>query len=338
MNVSSNRTIDMGIHVSPENHVNSSSSSQVVWNYCRYRQRIYGNLVANYQLSLVTLFSVTGVFGLFSNIIVVIAIHKTNQLAIQSIKLFRVLSLLDTFNSLSNLFHIKSIVQPFNTSCYYFYVTHFFLYFGIYNSVFMIAVVALDRFLHIFCMQNYNSVFTATRFKLSIGITLLMALYQASATVSSIIINGPGGSGKYTFHLNVLGFVSTIFFYAASLLKLKTHSQVSLNITNTQRGILRITAMYFYFYLVSLSSLLLFQILFNWTNVLSKVGKSGSSFVAIVYFIVPPLIGAVNGFAFLWINRRSRDWLKSFFRSNRIAIGELQRNPHILRLANRPNR
>ena len=327
MNILRNQTTNLSLQFSPEEYINISSSPSTVWVYCEYRRRIYEKLDSNAKLILITLFSITGVFGVFSNIVVVFAIHKTNQLTIQSIKLFRVLSILDTFNSMSNFFHLKSIVQPFNTSCNYLCAMHFVLYFGIYNSTFMVAVVALDRFLHIFYLQNYNSVFTVPRFRFAITITLLMSVYQSCATVVSIISNRPGGSGKYTFHLNVLCFVSVIFFYTASLVKLKTHSQVSLNISNTQRSILRITAMYFYFYLVNLASLLLFQILFNWTDVIANLGdESDRRLVGTVYFNIPAIIGTVNAIAFLWINRRSRDWLKSFFRPNRVAAVEAQQN------------
>ena len=73
---------------------------------------------------------------------------------------YPLLDFLDMFSSLSNFFHLKIMVLPRQTSCIYYHVFNFISQFGIYSSTSMIAVVALDRFLHIFSMQNYNSVYT----------------------------------------------------------------------------------------------------------------------------------------------------------------------------------
>lgn len=150
------------------------------------------------------------------------------------------------FSSLSNFFHLKIMVLPRQTSCINYHVFNFISQFGIYSSTSMIAVVALDRFLHIFCMQNYNSVYTATRFKLSLAIALLLNLYQASAIVINCIINGPAVAGKYTISVSVLCFIFIISLYMGSLVRPKWHNmQVVRNITKTQRSILRIACYVF---------------------------------------------------------------------------------------------
>ena len=240
---------------------------------CHYQRNLHDNPQPYLKLVLVVLFSVSGVFGLFSNIVVVFAIHKTNQLAIQPIKLFRVLSFISIFNSLTTLFRIKGLLHPYQSSCLYYHILNFAFFIGVYNSFFIIVVVALDRFLHITYLQNYSSVFTATRFKLSIAATLLLALYQGSATVISLMINGPDAGAKYTFHLNVVIAASIIFFYTASLVLLRRRNRFIANVSFTQRRILRITSTYFYFYLVNMLALLTYQILLNWTNVFSRLGK-----------------------------------------------------------------
>ena len=301
------------ISLAPDNHTLS---------YCQYKHQLYENLDSNAKLVLIILFFITGVLGVFSNIVVVFAIHKTNQLTIQSIKLFYFLSIFDAFNSLSNFFHLKVMLFPYQTSCIYIYALNLALHLFLYNSMFMVGVVALDRFLHITYLQNYSSVFTAKRFKLSIAITLLIVTYQASATMISGLINGHGFAGRYTIYLNTVGFVFVIFLYTASLVKLRTHIRTVANISNTQRSILKITAMWFNFYFVNLASLLLYQFLNNWTNILSKLSKSEISVIKVGYLNIPAFIGTVNAFAFLWVNKKSRNWLKTFFRPNRITVCE----------------
>ena len=332
MKISNNlTTTNINRQFSPEVHNHSSV-------YCQLQRDIYNNLDLNAKVTLTILFSVTGILGSFLNIVVVFAIHKTNQLAVQSIRLFRILSILDTFNSVVNFFHLKVLLVPsYLTSCAYIYVLSFILYFGLYNSLLMVFVVALDRFLHVSYLQEYSRVFTAIRFKLSIAIALLLALYQSCATAISSIFIGPGVAGKFTFHLNIFGFFSIIFFYAASLVKLRRHSQAHASVSNTQRSILRITALYFYFYLIILIPLLLFQILNNWTDILSDLGDSGRNLVGIITFSIPAFIGIVNALAFLWINRKSREWVKSFFRSSRnVNLEEANIQAQPAKLAIRP--
>lgn len=136
------------------------------------------------------------------------------------------------------------------------------------------------------------------------------------------LINGHGFAGRYTIYLNTVGFVFVIFLYTASLVKLRTHIRTVANISNTQRSILKITAMWFNFYFVNLASLLLYQFLNNWTNILSKLSKSEISVIKVGYLNIPAFIGTVNAFAFLWVNKKSRNWLKTFFRPNRITVCE----------------
>ena len=229
MELSNNRTINISQQFSSEEGNRSSV-------YCQFRRDLYHNLDFDAKVTLIVVFSVTGIFGVLFNMIVVFAIHKTNQLAVQSIKLFRILSILDALNSIFNFFHLKvMLVTSYQIACDYYYVLNFVLHFGIYNSTFMVAMVAFDRFLHVSYLQEYSHVFTVIRFKLSIAITLLLTFYQSCATAFSTMFNGPGVAGKYTVHLNVFIFSSVIFFHTASLVKLKRHNRVVANISHIQR-------------------------------------------------------------------------------------------------------
>ena len=294
---------------------------------CHHRRNLHGNLQSNVQFLMIVLFSVSGGFGIFSNMVVVFAIHKTKQMTIQSIKLFHVLSLISIFNSMTNLFRIKGVLFPYQSSCLYYYAIIFTFFLGVYSSFFMIVVVGLDRYLHITYLQNYSSVFTAKRFKLAITITLLMALYQASATVFSAAMNGPGLAGKYTIPLNALIAVSIIFFYTASLVHLRRRNRFVANTSFAQRRILRITCMYFYFYLANMLILLMYQSLLNWTDIFSKLTQGEKNLLMLSAVNVPTSICIIHAIAFLWINRKSREWLKSFFRSDEIVT---KREPSVV--------
>ena len=299
------------------------SFSQQNNDYCTVIRDMYGSVETNTKIALVTVFSLTGFMGVLFNVVLVIAIHKTNQLAVQSIRLFRLLSILDTFNSIINFFHLRIMLLANKSSCFLYYALNYLVFFAMYNSFAMVVVVAIDRLMHVRYLQNYSRVFTSLRFKLTIGVFMILALYQSCATTYSNIAEGPRKGGKYTIQLNVIFFFAIIFFYTSSLVILKKHSQSSVvtNLSNSTRNILKITGLYFYFYIINVSVPLLYQIVGNWTGLLLKLDENGKSVAGIVIYNMPAFIGAVNAVAFLRINKKCRRWVGSFLQ-NGVGVDE----------------
>ena len=107
-----------------------------------------------------------------------------------------------------------------------------------------------------------------------------------------------------------------------------------------KRNIVKICALYFYFYIINIGILIIYQVVGNWTKVLDGFDESTKSVIGIIYFIFPGLTTIVNAFGFLWINRKAKRWIKSFLPSKRrvhnIAVGEIsnERNAMELQIQN----
>ena len=322
------------------NNISSLVNQQSV--YCQFRRTIYQNLEPNTKTTLGVAFTVVGIIGVLINTLVVIVIHRTKQLNIQSIELFRNFNIIDIFISMTNFLHLIAILDLHHheTKCKVYYILTFLLHLAIYSSSFMVFFTGLDRYIHIKYLKDYNSVFTRLRFKLVGLLFLVYVLYQSIATTISLVTLGPRSAAKYTLELNVLIFVGIIFFYSRSLFILKRHLKATREISSMKRNIVKICALYFYFYIINIGILIIYQVVGNWTKVLDGFDESTKSVIGIIYFIFPGLTTIVNAFGFLWINRKAKRWIKSFLPSKRrvhnIAVGEIsnERNAMELQIQN----
>ena len=300
----------------------NSISSGAIQNssvYCQYRRTIYQNLKPNAKITLRFVFTAVGIIGVLINALVVVVIHRTKQLNVQSIILFRNFSILDIFTSLTNFVHLKAILdeQHHKTKCEVYYVLTFILHWAIYSSSFMVFITGLDRYIHIKYLTDYDIIFTRNRFKVVGLVYLTSVLYQATATTVALMSKGPKTAGEYTVILNVLVFLGIIFFYSRSIFMLKKHMKATRRISSMKRNITKIAALYFYFYIINIGILIMFQVVGNWTKVLDGVDASSNSVIGIIYFILPGFTAIVNAFGFLRINRKAKRWMKSFLPTNR---------------------
>ena len=286
--------------------------------YCQHRRKIYQNLDTNARIVLTSCFSVIGVIGVLVNLLVIFIIHRTKQLDVQSVQLFRNFSILDAFTSIINFVHLKAILDPNQAGCEVYYVLSFLLHWAIYSSSFMVLITGLDRYIHIKYLKDYKIIFTPLRFKVVLVLYFICIIYQSSITAFMLISKGPVTAGPYTMPLNVFGLIGIIYFYSKSIFILKKHSADTITTLSTKKSIVKIAVLYFYFYLFNIAILLVYQALANWTGALNNVDLSTQSVLGTVYSIFPTLTAIVNAFAFLLINTKSRNWLKSFFTSNRV--------------------
>ena len=128
--------------------------------FCQDLKEMYGNIDSKSKIFLTTILSLLGILGVLCNSLVVFCIHKTKQVDIQSIKLYRNFSIIDTFNSIINFVHLKAIIfDPYQTDCMEFYLLRFFLHWAIFSSSYMVPVTGLDRYIHIKYLNNYAIVF-----------------------------------------------------------------------------------------------------------------------------------------------------------------------------------
>ena len=287
--------------------------------YCQFRKTIYQNLESNAKTTLGVAFTVVGIIGVLINILVVIVVHRTKQLNVQSIQLFRNLSIFDIFTSLTNFVHLITILgtPDDQTKCGIHYALAFLLHWAIYSSSFMVFITGLDRYIHIKYLKEYNAIFTQNRFKVILITYFICVLYQSSATTVSLISLGPRTAGKYTLPMNAVVLFGIIFFYSRSIIMLKRHLKATQEISSMKKNIARIASLYLYFYLINIGILIMYQVIGNWTKLLERFDESSKSVIGIIYFIFPGITATVNAFGFLWINRKAKRWIKSFLPSNR---------------------
>lgn len=167
--------------------------------FCQDLKEMYGNIDSKSKIFLTTILSLLGILGVLCNSLVVFCIHKTKQVDIQSIKLYRNFSIIDTFNSIVNFVHLKAIIfDPYQTECMEFYLLRFFLHWAIFSSSYMVPVTGLDRYIHIKYLNNYTIVFTPLKFIIVFVLYFICALTQAVASVVLIVFKGAYADLKYT--------------------------------------------------------------------------------------------------------------------------------------------
>ena len=280
--------------------------------FCQDLKEIYGNIDSKSKIFLTTILSLLGILGVLCNSLVVFCIHKTKQVDIQSIKLYRNFSIIDTFNSIINFVHLKAIIfDPYQTDCMEFYLLRFFLHWAIFSSSYMVPVTGLDRYIHIKYLNNYAIVFTPLKFITVFVLYFICALTQAVASVVLIVFKGAYADLKYTMPLNFSCFLLIVFLQLKSIYLLKNLSMIG--ISSSKRNIVKIASMYFYFYLLTSLVLIVHSFVTKLLKNSRSVDLSLLSVNRVIFFTIPSFMAIGNALTFLWINRKCRTFLKSAF-------------------------
>ena len=294
-------------------HQNNNLTS---WNYtqenvfCQDLRGVYGNIDSKGKIALTIIFSSLGIIGFLSNSLVVICIHKTKQLDVQSIKLYRNFSVIDAFNSFVNFVHLKIILDPYQTECVYHYILRSMLHWTLFSSSFMIPVTAIDRYIHIKHHNNYATVFSPLRFKIALVLYFICSIIQSIVATVVVSLKGFYADLKYTMPLNFIFFVAIVFLHLRSIHLLKKYSMAS-SISSSKRNIVKIASMYFYFYLCSVLIILIHPFVTSWLRNSIDTDLSVLSVNRTIYFSVTTFMAIGNAMTFLWINQKCRNLLKS---------------------------
>ena len=289
---------------------NNSANNTSPTKGCQDIREIYENLDQEAKIILTGFFATWGALGILCNSLVVLCIHKTKQLQIQSIKLIRNFSIIDTFNSIVNFLHLKIILDPHETECMFYYSLRALILWSIYSSVFMVAITAFDRYIHIKYNNNYSSIFSPFRFKIVHVVYFICAFYQVSISMVITVWKGLYKDLIYTMPSNAIVFIVVVSFYLKSIYLLKKHVN-SFELSSSKKNIVKIASLYFYFYLLNMIVLLIHPFLTRW--IISSAGavSSALSVNRVMFFVIPSSIAVGNALSFLWINRKCRNLFKS---------------------------
>ena len=193
--------------------------------------------------------------------------------------------------------------------------------FTMYGTRYTICVIAIDRYMRIKHLQEYQAKFTVFWYRVMLASYALAVLFPSLTIVLSQVFEEPGWIPKLTVPINVIAFVLFVTLYTKSVIKLKQHTRSNQNLSNTETDIVKITKFYFILYLTS--NLLL--VAYNITSLMTKMNdehyrKTKKLVFHVLNNLNPTLVGIINSFAIMKINRPIKQKLLSF--TNRVI-------PHI---------
>lgn len=216
---------------------------------------------------------------------------------------------------MSNIALIPLFLYPTDTLCAYIIVLRLVSTTTSHASSMFIGLISIDRFMHVRFLQNYSTVFNAFRYKISIFVFFIVVTIQAS--ISFII---PVFYGKkhtvYLLPINISIFTIMIIMYLKTLIILKKHKKLRREISSENQNITRITKFYFYLYLSSQAFLLLAYQIVSKLNIgvadqKAIKSKGNLQFATVLVSQMTIIVGIVNAFAILSINRKIKENITS---------------------------
>ena len=262
-------------------------------------------------------FLLVGICNLTLNSVTLVTIYKTRQLGNQSTRLIFFVSIADILWAIFGDFgHAVYVITCHLYGCayrqYFLLVTNLVAY----GSLDLTMVIGLDRFLHIYYLQEYNTHFTSSRFK------IVMAIYFCVVIVQSI--GGPltistGYTMAYiVLPLNLIVLFGTIGMYCYSIKKLRTYQNNQCVLSNTNKSIIKIGSLYLLIIVVCLMPGIIVQMFFE--LILKYGGHKTAGFLGAFIVIIANLSGGLNAIIFLLVNVQAKRYLKRLFSRRRVIV------------------
>ena len=264
---------------------------------------------------LAVLFILFGLVSSLLNVPILAFLVKTKKWKNQSKRLIMFLSVIFITNStLGNAWLSTFVLMTYTNqtiNCIVLFVFMLVKICFVLATSYIMVVIALDRFLHIVFRQNYATRFSRRRFNLVLFLYLIAVGLQAS--LFALGLKGKhGDSSLYTLPLNTLLFMMLITLYVLLLVRLR--SEASLAQGNT-RSLTKPSFIYLTVYLLIYFPALANTFIFNLTRK-TNIGLSLSLFSV---HLTVDLTGIASSVGFIVIDRRFREWIKTYFVRNSVA-------------------
>ena len=168
------------------------------------------------------------------NLFALYLIVKTREWRNQSTRLVLIVSTIDIGNSLitNTWLTIYIIINKF-IDCQVKILMNAFCHIFIYGSSYMFSVIALDWFLRIVFLQDYQTKFNKRRYIITIVGYAILVFIQSLLTWIAPTFLGPKSISKVTVPLNSIVFISAIILYVLSIWKLRGIAQNSISVENS---------------------------------------------------------------------------------------------------------
>ena len=250
------------------------------------------------------IFLTVAVFSIVINSFLVLLIRKRRRFhKNQSIRLIMYLSVVDIYSCVFlNVAYICFLWHKSTMPCSVIVFLYGISRFAMYSTAYMALMTGLDRFLHVMYLNEYSSVYTRLRFKISLVGYFVVVLAVTAITTVTNARNGLGSAGKYTVPVNILAVVVNVVMYLVSVHIMRQHKKANIKLSRTSERVVRIAFVYLILFIVLQGVLGLYQVLFVRFWKYSSADETGSVMWFIV-FLLPSLNGIVNAAMFLVINR-----------------------------------
>ena len=275
-------------------------------------------LEKNTRAGLAACFIILGVAGTLINSLVVFAILKTDQWSSQSTRLILFVSLFDIFWAWFGNFNNAAYILNRNETnqCKHRVIFRFITNLTAYSSLGLTIVIGLDRFLHIYFLQDYAIKLTPRRYNMVLASYAVVTIFQS--TIGIIFEQGSAYKGYITLPLNSFLIISTVAMYAYSIKKLKDHLKNRQYLSQNGRSIVRVGSLYLFIFTVTFSPGLVVQSCFE--VIRDTFGNSVIGLLLSIAIMIANMGSFFNALVFLYVNVPSKQFLKNNFRRRRRVV------------------
>ena len=174
----------------------------------------------------------------------------------------------------------------------------------------MVCLIGIDRFIRVKYLNNYERVFTATKYSLTLFLCMLVSTIQTSITLIGPLYFGEGYGALLSLPINVIVGCVTTVCYLFSIKKLKDNNKRSRAISSSDRSLVKMASLHviilFCCYLPVIAYGMLYKTL--------KLNKSALGIFTAVLFILSSVHGIINAIVFIFKNTQNKDALRVLLR------------------------
>ncbi|XP_066912032.1 uncharacterized protein [Clytia hemisphaerica] len=291
------------------------TSTNITANFCTERRQRFVGIsqvggVAGFSL-IITFASI----GIIVNICLNFLLYITNQLENRSFRLIFYATMVEILMNISSFCKLPQLVTiPENLPCAYLIAELILTSFSGYGTRYMTCVIAVDRYMRIKYLQNYQVIFSTFWYRVTLGSYLMSVFCICSFHLLSNLSNQPQWIPRVITPLNFIALIIFLTLYIKSYIKLKQHMEESRNLSTTNQDLVKITKFYLIFYLIS--NLLIMCTSFATSLTKSQNEKRLKQDTTLAFLLANRLnnilTGIVTSLSTLIINRATRAKLSTY--------------------------
>ena len=180
-----------------------------------------------------------GILNVLGNAALIWALRKTQQTKSLSFQFILIMSTSDIIIGINGLVFLTLVsIEPYQSNCWLKFTVQFTLNACNYFSIFMIFLIALDRYLHMKLLERYLVIVTKKKGYMLIGFLLILAIVSSAMFILPMSKLTMSVLQMVFFAVSIVFLASIIFLYHKSLCILrKKASQISRSTITQSRAL-----------------------------------------------------------------------------------------------------